>query len=351
MVVKQCFRDIASIVCRKYIGVRLSASRQIWNRLPKHFQRSFLGQAYGHHLHALVRRYEERNQSHATWFLRNRSELELMRHIIKEIAVGSRLNICVLACSRGAEVYSILWAIRPLRPDLKITTYAVDISQEIIDFAKEGVYSRRNARLAIGASERLGGAERLACNTYRDQSSRDEVSIFERMTADEIEAMFEIATDQMSVKSWLREGVVWLRGDAGDPDLVGVIGLQDMVVANRFLCHMEPVAAERHLRNISKLVKPGGHLFVTGIDLDVRTKVAKELGWKPVTDLIREIHEGDPSLTQGWPLGYWALEPFSDSLLEWRLRFASVFQIGEAQGFVDKKRPEVMNVSNELVGS
>ena len=124
MIVNQCFGDITSIVCRKYIGVRLSASRRIWNRLPKHFQRSFLGQAYGHHLHALVRRYGERNQSHATWFLRNRPELELMRHMVKEIAFGSRLNICVLACSRGAEVYSILWAIRPLRPDLKITTYA-----------------------------------------------------------------------------------------------------------------------------------------------------------------------------------------------------------------------------------
>jgi len=332
MVIKEGFKRITLIFYQKYIGVHLAASRRIWNRLPKPFQRSFAGQAFGHHLHALVRRYGERKQSHTTWFLRNRSELELMRRMIKEIAFGSRLNICVLACSTGAEVYSILWAIRPLRPDLKITTYAVDISQEIIDFAKEGIYSRRSSSLAIGDSGRLGGAESLAWNTYRDQGPRDDVSIFERMTADEIEAMFEIASDQISVRSWLKEGVVWVRGDGGNPDLVGVIGLQDMVVANRFLCHMEPVAAERHLRNISQLVRPGGHLFVSGIDLDVRTRVAKELGWKPVTDLIREIHEGDPSLTQGWPLGYWALEPFSDSLPDWRLRYASVFKIGEAVG-------------------
>ena len=163
------------------------------------------------------------------------------------------------------------------------------------------------------------------------------------MTADEIEAMFEIATDQMSVKSWLREGVVWLRGDAGDPDLVGVIGLQDMVVANRFLCHMEPVAAERHLRNIARLVKPGGHLFVSGIDVDVRTRVAREMGWKPVTELIREIHEGDPSLAQGWPLEYWGLEPFSDDLPDWRLRYATVFQIGEQlQPEVNKAQKAMM---------
>ena len=74
---------------------------------------------------------------------------------------------------------------------------------------------------------------KLALNSYRDQSYSDDVTIFERMTPDEIEAMFEIASDQMSVRSWLKEGVIWLRGDAGDPDLGGVVGLQDIVVANR----------------------------------------------------------------------------------------------------------------------
>jgi hypothetical protein len=36
------------------------------------------------------------------------------------------------------------------------------------------------------------------------------------------------------------------------------------------------------------------------------------LGWKPVADLIKETHEGDPSLRQGWPQEYWGLEPFWD---------------------------------------
>ena len=100
-------------------------------------------------------------------------------------------------------------------------------------------------------------------------------------------------------------------------------------MANRFLCHMEPAAAERCLRNIAGLVKPGGYIFVSGVDLGVRTKVAKELDWEPVPDLIREIHEGDFSLTTGWPLGWWGLEPFSEDRPDWRIRYASVFRVRE----------------------
>ena len=52
-------------------------------------------------------------------------------------------------------------------------------------------------------------------------------------------------------------------------------------------------AAEVCMRNIARLVKPGGYLFVSGVDLEVRTRVARSLGWKPVGDLLRETHEGD----------------------------------------------------------
>src|SRR4029453_4134504 len=41
-----------------------------------------------------------------------------------------------------------------------------------------------------------------------------------------------------------------------------------------------PPEAERCLRNIARLVRPGGHLFISGTDLDVREKVAHELGWR-----------------------------------------------------------------------
>jgi hypothetical protein len=211
---------------------------------------------------------------------------------------------------------------------LRLSVQAVDISQEILEFAERGVYSRKGLD-ALSAPDHGGitGRGDVTWNTCRDQNA----PIFERMSDEEVEAMCEVEGDQVRVKPWVREGINWLRGDAGDPELVGVLGPQDMVVANRFLCHMEPPAAQRCLGNIARLVKPSGYLFVSGIDLDVRTRVARRMGWKPVTELIREIHEGDASLRNGWPLEYWGLEPFCDNRPDWAIRYGSAFQASEAR--------------------
>jgi hypothetical protein len=106
------------------------------------------------------------------------------------------------------------------------------------------------------------------------------------------------------------------------------LGRQDMVIANRFLCHMAPPEAETCLRNIAHLVNPGGYLFVSGVDLDLRTRLASELGWTPVPYLLEEIHDGDPSVRRDWPWKYWGLEPLDAKRPDWRVRYASVFRLG-----------------------
>jgi chemotaxis methyl-accepting protein methylase len=309
-ILKRLRSDNPKANSRIFRGVLGASIMGIWIHLPASLRLSSPGQAYGRFVHALVRRYSNRAQVFTTYFLRNRAELELMRRLLDRNTPGSSVDISVLGCSKGAEVYSILWTIRSARPDLRLTIYAVDMSQEILEFAERGVYSRRSDETGL---------------TFRDQGK----SIFERLTDAEMEAMFEVEDDLVKVRPWLKEGIIWLCGDAGDPELIGVLGCQDIVVANRFLYHMKPMAAERCLRNVARLVKPGGYLFVSGIDLDVRTKVARAMGWKPVTDLMREIHEGDPSSTKWWPLGYHGLEPFRDNSPDWKIRYASVFQIGE----------------------
>jgi chemotaxis protein methyltransferase CheR len=315
---------------RRCLEVYLRPSRRIWRHLPNPLRNLSLGRAYGRHLHDLICRYSKRSQNHSTFFLRNRPEMELMSRLVGQKTYGARMAISVLACSKGAEVYSVLWSIRKSRPDLKVTLQAVDISQEIVDFAREGTYSLKGPA-SLKTLDQLGITEekKLIWTTCRDQGCDQSASIFERLNESEMDAMFDREGDQVKVKSWLKKGITWRVGDASAPELIHTLGKQDVVVANRFLCHMEPAAAERCLRNIAGLVKPGGYIFVSGVDLDVRTKVAKEMNWQPVLELMREIHKGDFSLATGWPLQWWGQEPFSEDHPDWRLRYASVFRVGE----------------------
>jgi chemotaxis methyl-accepting protein methylase len=280
----------------------LRLNRRIWDQLPSHVRDSHFVRSYWAWFHTLVCLRARRQQSHGTFFLRNRPALELIRRLCEQKVHGATLRIAVLGCSIGAEVYSILWTIRPARPDLKVILHAMDISKEILNFAERGVYDP-NTSAFVGAS------------------------IFERLTAHEKREIFDWEGDQAKVKSWLREGITWKVGDAADPELINVLGLQDMVVASNFLCHMAPAAAEKCLRNTARLVRPGGHLFVSGVDLDVRTKVALDLSWKPMPELMADIHDGDPSVRLDWPWRCWGLEPLDQRRPDWQVRYAAAFQV------------------------
>ena len=325
-----------STFLRKYVGrPYLATAMWIWKHLPAFFISSRPARAYGAHLHTLIQLRATRSQSVGTFFFRNRPELDLLVRLLNQKPKGSTLDVAVLACSKGAEVYSISFAIRCSGQDLNVRLHALDIDRDILEFAERGVYSFKttNGSSALDPDS-LGLVADVAAKTSRNQNT----SIFERMSPKEIEAMFQPEGELLKVKPQFREGIVWQIGDARDPRLVNVLGLQDIVFANRFLCHMPRKEAEACLLNLARLVKPGGYVFVSGVDLSVRSKVARELGWRSVTELITEIHEGDSSLRGGWPLEYWGLEPLDQRRIDWKLRYASVFQCGETVG--ERLQPE-----------
>jgi CheR methyltransferase, SAM binding domain len=288
-------------------GFYLRLNRPIWDVIPPPLRNFYPVRVYGTWLQSLVRLSAKREQYFGTFFLRNRPMLELMHRLVDRKATGSTLRIAVLACSAGAEVYSILWTIRSARPDLNVVVQAIDISPEILSFAENGVYAPDTSGL-VGSS------------------------IFERLTAREMEQIFDWEGDVARVRPWLREGITWQLGDASSPDLIGSLGPHDIVVANNFLCHMEPPAAVNCLRNIASLVDRAGYLFVSGVDLDVRTKVAHGLGWRPLPESLEQIHDGDPSVRNDWPWRWWGLEPLNRDRLDWRTRYAAVFQVNGDDG-------------------
>lgn len=280
-------------------------NRGAWWRLPESVRESRVGLLYGRWIHNQVLRRSTREMYVWSTFLRNRPSLELMRRLVQDRAEGSTLEIAVLGCSVGAEVYSIAWVLRSARPDLEIALHGVDISPDVVRVAVEGVY-------APGMSDLVG------------------VGIFERLTERERQGIFHWDGDTGRVKDWLREGIEWHVDDACDPELASRIGRHDIVVASNFLCHMDRPTAEHCLRNIARLLKPGGYIFVPGVDLDVRTSVADTLGWEPVVDLLEDIHEADPALRSHWPWEWAGLEPLDRRRPDWRRRYATAFQVARS---------------------
>lgn len=276
----------------------------LWNRLPSFIVNLGVIRSYARCLNILARHHEVRAQAFSTYFLRNRPELELITRLISVRKKGA-LRVAVLGCSTGAQAYSVAWKIRSERPDLTLALHAVDVSKHAVECAQRGVYSLRTSELT---------------NT----------NIFDRLTTAEMKQLFDIDGDAATVKPWIKDGIQWLVADVGEQEIVSALGPQDIVVANNFLCHMDPLDAERCLRNIARLVSPGGYLFVSGIDLDIRTKVARELGWSPVSESLEEIHDGDDSCKRYWPCHYGGLEPLNKRRHDWKLRYAAVFQLASA---------------------
>jgi chemotaxis methyl-accepting protein methylase len=290
---------------RSLEGALLGTNRRIWERLPADVRDLRVCRAYGRWVHSLACRNADREMYLGTLFLRNRPALELMRGLVAQKPQASVIRIAVLGCSVGVEVYSILWTLRLERPDLKIELDAVDISPLVLAIAKDGTYGPQTSDVV-------------------------HASIFQQLTEAERHGMFDWEGEQATVKQWLKEGITWRLGDASDPRLAEELGTMDLVVANNFLCHMDAQTADRCLRNVARLVSPDGYLFVAGVDLNVRTRVARDLAWQPVRELMTDIHDGDPLVRADWPLHWWGLEPLDRTRPDWQIRYASVFRAPSA---------------------
>jgi chemotaxis methyl-accepting protein methylase/quercetin dioxygenase-like cupin family protein len=315
-----------SIFEKSPVSLCLRFNQRVWNRLPSSLTTLSPIRSYGQFLNSVARIQGVRAQALSTYFLRNRPELELIRRLLDEKGKGDTLGVAVLGCSTGPEAYSVAWRIRSARPDLKLILHAVDISKQAVEFAKRGVYSLTNPQLS---------------NT----------ELFERMSATEMEEFFHRDGATATVKPWIKEGINWRVGDASEPGIVDALGPQDIVVANNFICHMDPSEAEKCLRNIARLVRPYGYVFVSGIDLDVRSKVARDLGWKPLQELLQEVHEGDQCLREFWPCHYAGLEPLNKKRPDWRLRYAAAFQLAPAETASPKEQDSELGERMRPIGA
>ena len=277
----------------------LASQKRLWEYIPFRLRGKNFVRPYGRMIHHLVRRSDARQQNPWTFFLRNRAEMNAIKKIAQQKIHRHEkdLRILVLACSEGMEIYSIAWQLRALEPHLNLSLVGLEIDQDSLDTAKSGVYPLKD---------------------YEEH--------MERLTHQEFNSFFDVEDGLAKIKPELSEGVEWHHGDACREDLADRLGKYDIVLANRFLCHMKPSEATRCLSNVTRLIALGGYLFVSGVDLDIRQAVMAKSGFTAVEDDIEAIHNGDPSLLKGWPVAYWGLEPFSTRRKDWQSRYAMVYQ-------------------------
>jgi chemotaxis methyl-accepting protein methylase len=268
----------------------------LWNRRPGAVRSWNVTQAMGRLINRRVRRVQQRGGGNYTRFFRNLPLLELLRDIALEMTRGVPIKIAVLGCSTGAELYSTVWMIRTARPEQEIQALGIDISGTCVEAAASGVYPLQATEVA-------------------------------EISEASYERLFTRQENTLSVQQWLREGVTWRVGDACSSDLAAQFGLQDIVLANNFLFQMSPDRAETCLRNIARLVAPGGYLCISGVDLDVRSHVVRELGLIPVTARLEDIHTAEEGMLTAWPLSFWGLEPMDRRRQDWPARYTTVFRL------------------------
>lgn len=288
------------------------AGTSIWERLPSRLQEQPSASSVNHWIHELSRKYSVRRESDptrypsTTRFLRYPLMLQTICDLVEDREFGDSIRLCVMACSTGAELYSILWAVRKARPDLKILATGIDLSESSIAKGKSGRYARQDPELS-GSPEEL------------------------------LSELFDVSEQVLKVKDSIAAGTDWIVRDVRDDSVRAQLGLQDIVIANNFLVFMSEDKAMACLRKVVQFVKPGGLLFCRGVDLDVRERVAQQFLLEPISVRIEEIHECNPRERHGWPWEYWGLEPLDKTRKDWIRRYATIFRVPGAAK-VEKSR-------------
>ncbi len=289
-------RNFIIKMIRKLGALLLKVNTNCWEWVPESVKKSRFGLLWGRWIFRLVEVRGGRNQLTTTYFFRSRAEIYQWLNIVDNLMPAPELNISIVGCSEGAEVYTLVYAIRKRFPSLNLHIHGYDINEAAVTTAKEARYPSDSQLLS-------------------------------KMTAEEQADLFDTDGEFSRVKPMYREGITWEWQDpTKDPNLSS-LPKQDIVLANRLLFHMYRDEQRQTLAAIATMVRPGGYLLVSGVDLDIRTKLAKKNGWVPITDLVEEIHTGDETMTIDWPLKYWGLEPLDKNQKDWPLRYCPVFQI------------------------
>jgi SAM-dependent methyltransferase len=255
----------------------------------------------GRHIYAARRSRQTPAQSTATKFFRNLDQLTAFEGPLRALAAQSSMRVLVAGCSMGCEAFTLAAYLSERFPGLDWRIEASDISKEALHIAKGGVY---------GPEHGLGGSlSTLATALERRLFVRDGKRW---RVLDEMRARVAFAYDDVLAGSFPP------RTD------------YDVVFGQNFMIHMSAADEAEAFAHLVAAARPGGALFVSGMNLDRRPGLVRAHRLSPVDWSLSAIHDADDMRRSAWPWHYWSLEPIDRTAKPFLERYATIFvKVGE----------------------
>jgi len=283
--------------------------RFIWVRTPSSITDKKIFLPIGKYFYSHFTKFQSRDQSHSTFFLRNIPQTKTLVGLINGGSFSNTtVKVASIGCSTGAELYSNLYFLKKMCLDYKFLSVGVDISDGVVEIAREGLYSLERAS-STGQGSYYEGEFELS-----------------QLKDEEVSDLFDMDAHGVRIKPWIRSDTSWTCMSAASSKLLKEVGKRDIVFAKNFLGPMDSHFAEECLLNVLTLVKKGGYLVLDGVDLDVKCRVLSSIDVKPILNNYETIYKEDKT-KEGWPWVRWSHEPIDTTRSDWRIRYCTIFLV------------------------
>jgi len=262
-----------------------------------------LAYPYGVFKHSKLLRSVDRTSAHTyTCFYRSPTQLRVLSgpvldYLGRPERTGRRLEIIAMACSNGAEVYTLASWLSLRVPGLDFHITASDLHQSMVDKAASGQYTA------------------------------DEALQSQYITTDFVSRTFDRKGEFHVVKPELRAKVTFHQADLLDSHgLRERFGPAPLVLAQNVLFHLSPANARIAFDNLYNMLQDRGVLLVEGMDGDLRVELTQRYGLEPLLDKQRRIYSETRVHTPiDWWNYYWGSEPYFPLRPDRERRYGTIF--------------------------
>jgi chemotaxis methyl-accepting protein methylase len=258
---------------------------------------NYLLYPYGKYRFNQISRSKKKSQNHTyTSFYRSPLQLKVLTSYIQKCSLDN-FEIAVFAGSNGAEAYTIASHLTMSLPKLNFKIYSSDLHVENINIAKKGIYQKSNLRF-------LGDIpNEFISNTFVQEG------------------------ESYLIKPKIKDRVHFSVEDLLAPDFLEKHkNGYEIIFLQNVLFHLEDCDAQDTFERVIKLVKPGGLIFIDGMNLDMREKLTQQHRLIPIFDQMENIYSySRKHIPRDWWNYYYGCEPINIFNRKKIFRYCTIF--------------------------